>query len=120
MTTLTQVEWIQIALSVDDKLAALRSGFYGRDRTTRDWIAHLEDIRDEIGPKVAQQGVFPKDFSPQLTDEDWRELYYCIHDEELQEKIGPDGENMTHPDTDEHRAACVSCMYEHDKRLPDA
>lgn len=34
--------------TVKEKLSALRTGFYGRDRLVKDWIEHMRELRDKL------------------------------------------------------------------------
>lgn len=42
------VQLADMRAALEAKLAAVRSGFYGRDRVTRQWARHLSDILDEM------------------------------------------------------------------------
>lgn len=94
---LTAVEWVEIALAVGDKLERVQSGLYDDepgDEECKAWAEHLQEILDELGPKVAN-GAVPKGFKPELSREDWQEIYYALDDGgALQQKIGPDGSKM--------------------------
>jgi len=99
---LTSVEWIEIALAVENKRDAVESGMYddfvgeinhaGSD--THEWAEHLNDILSALGEKVSS-GVVPKNFKPALSKDDWQEIYYALDDNELQAKLGPDARKMT-------------------------
>ena len=50
---LTARDWIQIYLAVEAKRDALRDGFYGRDRTVRQWLKHMNTILSTLAPVSA-------------------------------------------------------------------
>lgn len=51
INSLTEVDWIQIYLSVETKHDACKNGFYGHDRVAREWrdeLAFILDVLDSI------------------------------------------------------------------------
>lgn len=63
MISLTREDWCEIHYALESKSLALRQGKYGsRDEPGEDakWIAHLEAVRQKIGPDgatAAYEGV---------------------------------------------------------------
>jgi hypothetical protein len=63
MISLTREDWCEIYYALEAKSLALREGKYGpEDEPGQDakWIAHLEAVRDKIGPdgsSAAHRGV---------------------------------------------------------------
>jgi hypothetical protein len=63
MISLTQEDWAEIYYALETKSLALRQGIYGReDKTGQDaeWIAHIEAVKQTIGPDgaaAARRGV---------------------------------------------------------------
>ncbi|MBF6568539.1 MAG: hypothetical protein IVW54_06655 [Candidatus Binataceae bacterium] len=63
MISLTREDWAEIYYALEMKLLALRQGKYGpEDRPTQDaeWIAHIEALKQMIGPdgvNAAQEGI---------------------------------------------------------------
>lgn len=45
---LSERDWIQIYMSVEDKRDALKSGFYGRDAVARAWRHQMDDILETL------------------------------------------------------------------------
>jgi hypothetical protein len=50
----TDVDWIEIYISVKAKLDLMKSGLYGRDRLAKDWREHLTDILGTLDPIRAE------------------------------------------------------------------
>jgi hypothetical protein len=63
MLKLTREDWCELYYALDSKSLALKQGKYGsRDKPSDDpkWIAHLEAIKQKIGPDgntAADRGV---------------------------------------------------------------
>ena len=86
ITGLTATDWMRITLALKSKLKS--PVVQGRDRESLDWRAHLREIKQAIAD--GEQAS--------LNEQDWAEIYYAIVDgdseQDLAEKIGPDGRNM--------------------------
>ena len=63
MITLTRKDWAEIYYALETKSLALRQGKYrpeDKSRQDAEWIAHLEAVKEAIGPDgatAAQRGV---------------------------------------------------------------
>ena len=63
MITLTRKDWAEIYYALETKSVALRQGKYRPEDKARDdaeWIAHIEAVKEAIGPDgatAAQRGV---------------------------------------------------------------
>ena len=60
MISLTPEDWAEIYYALDTKSSLLKQGSYGLDDepgATAKWIAHLEAIKQKIGP----DGIFAVD-----------------------------------------------------------
>lgn len=63
MVRLTQKDWAEIYYALETKSQALRQGKYGpEDKALQDakWIAHIEAVKQRIGPdgaSAAKRGV---------------------------------------------------------------
>jgi hypothetical protein len=63
MIRLTRKDWAEIYYALETKSLALRQGNYGPEDKTRqdaEWIAHIEALKQTIGPDgtaAAQRGV---------------------------------------------------------------
>ncbi len=63
MISLTREDWAEIYYALETKSLALRQGKYGRDDNARngaEWIAHIEAVKQMIGPdgnNAAERGV---------------------------------------------------------------
>ncbi len=47
---LSERDWIEIYLAVQDKRDALKTGFYGRDTLAREWRHQMESILETLAP----------------------------------------------------------------------
>jgi hypothetical protein len=65
MISLTREDWSEIFYALESKALAVRRGHYGSEEATdadAKWIAHLDELRQMIGPdgaKAACEGVGP-------------------------------------------------------------
>jgi hypothetical protein len=63
MLKLTREDWCEIYYALDSKSLALKQGKYGaadKPSDDRKWIAHLEAVKQKVGPDgatAADQGV---------------------------------------------------------------
>jgi hypothetical protein len=84
--TLTATDWMRIVLALKSKLKS--PVVQGNDRESRDWRCHLREIKQAIADSEQAS----------LNEQDWVEVYYAIVDsdseQDLAEKIGPDGKSM--------------------------
>lgn len=70
MIGLSRDDWSEIFYALESKALAVRQGQYGsEDAAGADskWIAHLDELRQKIGPdgaKAAQEGVSPASPGP--------------------------------------------------------
>jgi hypothetical protein len=47
---LSEKDWIEIYLAVEDRRDALKCGLYGKDRLTREWQQHMNEILRVLAP----------------------------------------------------------------------
>jgi hypothetical protein len=65
MISLTREDWSEIFYALESKALAVRRGRYGSEDASGEdfkWIAHLDELRQMIGPdgaKAAREGVGP-------------------------------------------------------------
>jgi hypothetical protein len=93
--TLTSLEWLIIREALKHKKKAVQSGMYDDydgeinepKSETSEWAIHLDEILQNIS-KTGEADI------ENLQRRDWEEIYNCLDDAALQEKIGPDGDNM--------------------------
>ena len=53
---LAMEDWRDIHSAVREKLAALRAGFYGRDRCAKDWTEHMREILQKLDTVRVRRG----------------------------------------------------------------
>jgi hypothetical protein len=78
-------DWMRIVLALKGKLKS--PVVQGGDRESKDWRAHLREIKQAIAD--GEQAS--------LNEQDWAEIYYALDafaETDLIDKIGPDGKNM--------------------------
>jgi len=73
MISLTREDWSEIFYALESKALAVRRGRYGSEEAPgadAKWIAHLDELRQMIGPdgaKAAHEGVRPAAPTPPRT-----------------------------------------------------